>query len=654
MRLMPNPTVAPFGSWRSPFSAAAVARAGTRLLSVATTEDSLYWVESRPTEGGRNVLVRRGMDGTVEDVTPPNFNARTRVHEYGGGACLVAGTTAFFSNYDDQRLYRQQVPDGVPQAVTPEPDRPAGMRYADGRLAPDGATLVCVRERHDRNGVSNEIVVMRADGSGRPRVLVSGNDFYASPRLSPDGRRIAWATWNHPLMPWEGCELWLAEIGPGERLQRPRKVAGSTGESAYQPEWSQDGAFYFLSDAGGWWNLHRLDANGAPQPVLRMEADFGEPQWSFDASTYACLPDGRIACTWITGGEQSLGLLDPSSGRLAPIELPFSSYSQLRSHGDTLAFLAAGPLEPHSVVTLDLREAMPEPVIVRRAFELEVEQGYVSVPRPMEFATDDGDTAYALFYAPANPDFTGPPDERPPLLVMSHGGPTGRAEPTLDPATQFWTSRGFAVVDVNYGGSSGYGRAYRERLNGRWGIVDVADCVNAARYLAKTGEVDGERMAIRGGSAGGYTTLCALTFYDVFAAGASYFGVADLVTFTGETHKFESHYLDSLVGPYPKAADLYRERSPANFADRLSCPIILFQGLEDEVVPPSQSEVMLAALRAKGIPHAYLAFEGEQHGFRRADTLQASREAELSFYAQIFGFEPADPIPRLELIVPTG
>jgi dipeptidyl aminopeptidase/acylaminoacyl peptidase len=375
-----------------------------------------------------------------------------------------------------------------------------------------------------------------------------------------------------------------------------------------------------------------------------MEAEFGLPQWLFDGSAFTSLPDGRLACTWSLEGRQALGLLDPHSGRLERIELPYTSFVQLRSQAMTLAVLTAGPRDHDSVVTLDLDHGVPAPLVLRRAFELEIEPASISVPEPVEFPTDGGLTAHGLFYAPTNRDFTGLADERPPLLVLSHGGPTGNAEPILDAGVQFWTSRGFAIVDVNYGGSTGYGRAYRERLNGQWGVVDVADCVNAARFLADSGRVDPRRMAIRGGSAGGYTTLCALTFYDLFAAGASYFGVADLVSFTRETHKFESRYLDSLVGPYPEAADLYRERSPANFADRLSCPIIMFQGLEDKVVPPSQAEVMLAALRAKGIPHAYLAFEGEQHGFRRAETIQATREAELSFYARIFGFEPADPI----------
>ena len=643
---MRKPTTAPFGSWTSPLGSADVARGSIRLADVQFGDDGVYWVESRPNEGGRYVLVRRADDGSVRDVTPTGFNVRTRVHEYGGGACLVAGTTIFFSNDEDQRLYRQDGPDAAPRPITPEPERPGGLRYADARLSADGTTLVCVRERHEGDAVTNEIVGLAADGSNDPVILVSGNDFYASPRLDAEDLRLAWTTWNHPSMPWDGGEVWLSdvELGPAPTVSRARRAAGGPDASAYQPHWGTDGALYLLSEASGWINLYRLVADGEPAPLHPMAAEFGWPQWTLGASAFVSLPDGRLACTWTAAGQWSLGLLDPPSGRLERLDVPHTSYVQLRSQGTTLAMIAGGPHSPSSVVTLDLAEQPPSATVLRRAFDLEIEPSFVSVPEPISFPTDGGVEAHALFYAPTNAEFDGPAGERPPLLVLSHGGPTSSAEPTLDAETQFWTSRGFAVADVNYGGSTGYGRDYRERLNRQWGIVDVADCVSAARHLAEAGRVDPRRMAIRGGSAGGYTTLCALAFHDVFAAGASYFGVADLVTFTGETHKFEARYLDSLVGPYPEAAEVYRSRSPANFADRISCPIILFQGLEDEVVPPSQAEAMLDALRARGIAHAYLAFEGEQHGFRRAETVRAALEAELSFYAQVFGFEPADPI----------
>lgn len=650
---MRTPAPAPFGSWSSPIGAADVARGRIRLVDVDFGADGVYWIESRPAEEGRYVVVRRGVDGSTVDVTPPGFNVRTRVHEYGGGACLVAGTTLFFSNYEDQRLYRQDGPGDPPRPITPEPAVPAGLRYADARLAFGGRSLVCVRERHEAEGVFNEIVTLPVDGSSEPRVLISGNDFYASPRVSRDGRRLAWTTWNHPLMPWDGSELWLGALGeamePGRSEAVPavkdaRRVAGGPSESAYQPHWAAQDALYFLSDASGWLNLHRLDGHDRPAPVLAMDAEFGWPQWAFGSAAYASLPDGRLACTWTVAGRWHLGVLDPESARLERVDVPYTAFGQVRAREMTLAMIAAGPRDPHSVVTLKLGRKPPKAVVLRRALEMKIEPGAISVAEPIEFPTDDGLTAHGLFYPPTNERFAGPADERPPLLVLSHGGPTDSAEAVLDPEVQFWTSRGFAVVDVNYGGSTGYGRAYRERLQGLWGVVDVADCVNAATHLAAAGRVDARRMAIRGGSAGGYTTLCALTFYDVFAAGASYFGVADLATLAGETHKFESRYLDSLIGPYPEDADVYRSRSPANFADRLSCPIILFQGLEDEVVPSAQAEMMVAALRAKGIPHAYLAFEGEQHGFRRATTIQAALEAELSFYAQVFGFTPADPI----------
>lgn len=649
---MPTPATASYGSWPSPLAASTIARGAMRLVDLDITSRGVFWIEVRPAEHGRYALVHRGPDGVVTDVTPADFNVRSRVHEYGGGACLVTESGIFLSRFDDQRLYRLDRPGEVPRPITPPPPEPAALRYADATITPDGGVLVCVRERHDNAGVTNEIVALPADGSAEPSIVLDGNDFYASPRVSPDGRRIAWTTWNHPLMPWDGCELWVGDLllEPVPRIDDARQVAGGPGESAYQPSWTADGTVYFLADPDGWLNIHRLAADGTTARVLEMEAEFGWPQWSFGSSSFAALADGRLACAWMAGGEGHLGLLDPASGGLQELELPYRSFWRVRSHGMRLAVLAGGPREAPSVVTLDLETTPISRRVLRRAFELPLRDDATSVPEPIEFPTDGGLTAHALFYAPVNPHVTAPADERPPLLVLSHGGPTDATEPMLDARIQFWTSRGLAVADVNYGGSSGYGRAYRERLKGQWGVVDVADCVNAARHLVGAGRVDPRRMAIRGGSAGGYTTLCALTFFDVFAAGASYFGVADLTTFVGETHKFESRYLDSLVGPYPETADRYQARSPVNFTDRLSCPIIVLQGLEDEIVPPSQAELMVAALKSRGIPHVYLAFEGEQHGFRRAETIQAALEAELSFYAQVFGFVPADDIEPVALV----
>jgi dipeptidyl aminopeptidase/acylaminoacyl peptidase len=644
-RAMPAST-APYGSWKSPISAALIAQGSIYLADPQPTDGGIYWFEMRPAEGGRYVVVRRTPDGEVTDAIPAGFNARTRVHEYGGGSFLVEGETVFFSNFDDQRVYRQE-PGGAPRPITPEPSPEAALRYADARSTPDGSVLVCVRESHAGSEVVNELVTLPADGSEPPRSIASGHDFYSFPRISPDGGILAWTTWDHPRMPWDGSELWTAELSASGTLGDPQLVAGGTKESIFQPEWGSDGTLHYVSDRSGWWNLYR-HRDGEDEPLAPMEAEFGVPQWVFGRSMYTFLPDGTIACAYMTEGVFRLGLLRPGSGKVEDVEathLPFGLPS-LRSHGMRLTYVGASSTEDAAVVSLDLETGSLD--VLARSTQQEIDPGYVSVPRPLEFPTEDGLSAHGIFYPPGNREFDAPREERPPLVVMSHGGPTGHADAVLDLEIQFWTSRGVAVVDVNYGGSTGYGRAYRERLRGRWGEVDTADCLNAARHLADIGEVDGNRLTIRGGSAGGYTTLCALAFHDLFAAGASYYGVADLELLAKDTHKFESRYLDGLIGPYPEAADLYRARSPIHAVDRISRPVIVFQGLEDEVVPPSQAEVMVAAMERNGVPYAYLAFEGEQHGFRRAETIQRTLDAELYFYARILGFETADalePVP---------
>jgi dipeptidyl aminopeptidase/acylaminoacyl peptidase len=637
--------VAPFGSWKSPITAELIAQGAVRLEEPEITEEGVFWLEQRPAEGGRYVVCRSSDDG-AGDVTPPGFNVRTRVHEYGGGAYFVGEGVVFFCNFTDQRMYRQDG-EGTPVAITPEPASPAALRYADGRLTPDGQTIICVRESHEGEEILNELVAFPADGSVEPRVIVSGSDFYAFPRISPDGQRLAWISWDHPRMPWDGTELWEAELTDDRQLGKQRLVAGGPTESVVQPQWGPDGALYFVSDRTGWWNLYR-HADAGDEPLAPKEAEFGVPMWFFGLANYVFLADGRIACAYSTEGMERLALLRPGGGvedlevSHVPEVLP-----TLRSHGTRLAYIGASAIDPAAVVTLDVETERLE--IVAVSLEDEIPRGYISEPRAIEFPTDGGLSAHALFYGPANEEYEAPPDERPPLIVISHGGPTGQAGSELDPRIQFWTSRGIAVVDVNYGGSSGYGRAYRERLNGEWGVVDTADCLNAARFLIAEGEVDSERLAIRGGSAGGYTTLCALAFHDLFAAGASYYGVADTETLDDDTHKFESRYLEGLIGPYPETADLWKERSPIHFADQMSCPVILFQGLEDLVVPPAQAEVMVEALKRNGIPYAYLAFEGEQHGFRRAETIRRTLEAELYFYGRILGFEPADELEPVEI-----
>jgi dipeptidyl aminopeptidase/acylaminoacyl peptidase len=613
---------APFGSWSSPIAAAAVARAGVRLGEPALGEDgSAWWLERRPLEGGRTVIVRDG-----EEVTPLEFNVRTRVHEYGGGAWLLDGGKVFFSHWDDQRLYRLD-PGGAPVPITPE----GPYRYADGRALPDGSAIVCVRETHGEGEPVNEVVRIPLDG-GAPEPIASGRDFYASPRPSPDGRALCWLCWDHPNMPWDGCELWVGQ----------RRVAGGPDESIWQPDWSPAGELHWVSDRTGWWNLYSEGGR-----LTDERAELGMPQWQFGGATYAFLGDGAIACVRVERAVARLHLL--RGGRLEDVGLPYTSfgYPCLRARGERLIFVAGSPEQEQAVITWSEAEGATE---LRRASDEPLDRALVSIPRAIEFESAGGRTAHAFYYPPSNPNVEGPQDERPPLIVQIHGGPTAHSEPELDPAVLYWTSRGVGVVDVNYGGSTGFGREYRNMLRGTWGIVDVEDCIAAARHLAAEDEVDGRRLAIHGGSAGGYTTLCALAFHpDAFAAGASYYGVADAATLARDTHKFESRYLDRLIGPWPEAEELYRERSPIHFADRIRAPVLLLQGLEDEVVPPAQTEEMAAALRRSGVPHAVLMFEGEQHGFRRAETIIRSLEAELSFYGQVFRFQPADEIEEVRL-----
>jgi dipeptidyl aminopeptidase/acylaminoacyl peptidase len=644
-----EPTIAPYGAWRSPISARMVAEADDPLIELQPVGALLYWLEIRPKEAGRGVVVVRDAGGRVSDVTPRAFNVRTKVHEYGGGSFVVDGDRVFFSNFSDQRLYLQE-PGGEARAITEEPPVPGSLRYADAVVTSDGRWLVCVRERHEDGGVINELAILSADGSTGPRVLAGGRDFYSNPRISPDGARLAWLEWSHPNMPWDGTELRVASFDPEAGLGEAGLIAGGPQESISQPEWSPEGELHLVSDRTGWWNLYRAGREGEHDDVVAlapMEAEVALPQWIFGYSRYAFLDDGRIGCAFDQDGESHIGLIDPATGAIHDLELALD-VPYLRSDGTRLLMIGRSPSDFPAVYALDPRVGEPEELHRGRSFHLE--RGLLSSARRIEFPTAEERTAHAFFYAPRNPEFEAPERERPPLIVMSHGGPTSATTGDLELAIQFWTSRGFAVVDVNYGGSTGYGREYRERLRGRWGEVDLADCLNAARFLADRDDADAARLAITGGSAGGYTTLCALTFSDVFAAGASYYGIGDLESMARDTHKFESRYLDGLVGPYPEDAERYRARSPIRFTDRLSCPVILFQGLEDEVVPPAQAEEMVAALERKGLAYAYLPFEGEQHGFRRADTIVRALEAELYFYSRVFGFELAEPVEPVDIV----
>ena len=645
--------MAPYGTWSSPIDARMVAESGVRLSMPWIVGETIWWLEGRAAEAGRVALVRSVDGADAVDVVPARFNVRTTVHEYGGGAYCVHEDTAFFSNYEDQRLYRVD-PGAEPVAITSAVEG-RRHRYADGRITPDGRLWIGVRERHaasDRSrDVVNELVAISTDGSGEPTVIAGGRDFYSNPRISPDGARICFLAWNLPWMPWDGCELHVGDLAEDGTISGVEHVAGADGvEAIWQPEWSPTGELAFASDRSGWWNLERL--RGAERQTLRaMEAEFGYPAWVFGARSFAFLGDGRIACAYDREGFTSFGVLDPESGDLRAVETQLDALSgspYVAAEGARVLVLAGSSSLPNQIVRIDVESGETE--VLRRSLSVPAGEEWLSLPRPIEFPTEGGLTAHGLFYPPRNPAFEGPGDEHPPLIVMSHGGPTGNTTPIFNLEIQFWTSRGFGFVDVNYGGSTGYGRAYRERLNGRWGVVDVQDCVNAAHYLVEQGEADGGRLLITGGSAGGYTTICALTFTDEFAAGASYYGIADLEQFGGgETHKFELQYEHTLVGPYPETADLYKARSPINSVDRISTPMLVLQGEEDRVVPPSQAELIVAALRDRGVPHAYLLFAEEGHGFRKAQTIVRSLEAELSFYAQVLGFEPGDPIEKLEI-----
>jgi dipeptidyl aminopeptidase/acylaminoacyl peptidase len=520
----------------------------------------------------------------------------------------------------------------------------AAFRYADGVIDRARRQLICVREDHtdQAHPAVNTLIGLSLDGDPwGGRILVSGNDFYAAPRLSPDGRRLAWLTWNHPGMPWDGTELWIGYFTGAGALAGLELVAGGAGESIFQPEWSPDGELHFVSDRSGWWNLYR-SRGGQIEPLCPLQAEFGVPQWVFGMSTYAFIQPGQLLCSYLAAGTWRLVRLETDTRRLTPLAVPYTSISGVRASRERAVFVGGSPTESPAVVVLDL--AHDQLAVVRKSSTVTIDPGYLSPAQPIEFPTEQGLTAHALFYPPRNRDVAAPAAQRPPLLVLSHGGPTGTASAALSLGIQYWTSRGFAVVDVNYGGSTGYGRAYRQRLDGRWGIVDVDDCVNAARYLVQQGLVDDRRLAIRGGSAGGYTTLAALTFRDVFSAGASHYGICDLEALAKDTHKFESRYLDRLIGPYPERHDLYRERSPIHFTNRLSCPLILFQGLEDEIVPPHQATAMFEAVRRKGLPVAYVPFEGEQHGFRKAENIKRALDGELYFYSKVFDFELAEPV----------
>jgi dipeptidyl aminopeptidase/acylaminoacyl peptidase len=631
-------TLLPYGSWPTPITSELVVAASVRLSEVAVDGDAVVWSEGRPSEGGRTQLVRCTPDGSTTDLLPQERNARTGVHEYGGGAWWVRDGVTWFTDWADQRLHRLD-PDGTLAPLTPEPATPRAERYADGEVSPGGTGIVCVRESHTPDGVRNEIVRLDAHRLSVPEVLVTGPDFVAAPRIGPSGRELAWLQWNHPDMPWDATLLTVLDLPTGEETV----VAGGPGESVTEPTWQADGALWFVSDRSGWWNLYRWLPGHDVEEIVRIDAEIGVPAWTFGSARYAVLDDGRVVFARRTRGFDGLAVR-ATDGTVADLDLPFTAVSAVKAAGPAAVVVVAGTptTEPgvHRVTLVGHHGAVVETLRPPRTLGLDL--AALSVPEAVSFPSagvGDGRTAHALFYPPASATHAGPAGELPPLLVVIHGGPTGQALPVFSLAVQYWTSRGFAVVDVNYGGSTGYGRPYREELRGNWGVVDVMDCLAAAGWLAAQGRVDPARLCIRGGSAGGFTVLAALAADDTpFAAGADHFGVADLEALARDTHKFESRYLDGLIGPYPAARDVYVERSPISHVERFTRPLIVLQGSEDAIVPPSQSEMIVDALRAKGVPVAYLLFEGEQHGFRRAENVRRALDAELAFYARVLGF----------------
>ena len=635
-------TVAPYGSWPSPITAADIAQGGISLESIFIDRDKLYWCERRPTEKGRSVMVTFGDDGQKRDLVPADFNARTRVHEYGGLCQLVVDGVVYSSNFGDGCLYRAV--DGDLEPLTPAG---LGYRYADLQLDQARRNLIAVREDHSGPGEAvNTLVRINLDQVDGGTIIAAGYDFYAAPRLSPDGGQLAWLAWNHPNMPFDGTTLWVAPVGENGDLGEAMLVTGGPQESVAQPVWSPAGELFFISDMSGWWNLYRWDGADS-RNLCPQAAEFTLPPWIFGLVSYAFHGDDEIICSYFEPTGWRIARLDWRSGTLTPIEQPCTSLAHLHVAGDQLYYVGGSPTKSISAIKLNLTTGAHQTLIETGTFQLAEE--HISLPQAIEFPTENGLTAHAYYYPPVNKEFAGPAADQPPLIVMSHGGPTSATNDVFSLGKLYFTTRGFAVVDVNYGGSTGYGRAYRERLNGQWGIVDVDDCVNAAKYLVAQGLADPDRLAIRGGSAGGFTTMAALTFRDFFSAGCSLFGVSDLEALARETHKFESRYLDSMVGKLPEDKAIYDERSPIKHIDQLETPMLFLQGLEDKVVPPNQSELMFIELRNKEIPTAYVAYEGEGHGFRQAKNIIHAIESELFFYGRIFGFEPAGDLPELTI-----
>jgi dipeptidyl aminopeptidase/acylaminoacyl peptidase len=624
---------APYGTWASPITAADAGSGAIGLSQPQLDGGYVYWLESRPAEAGRQTVMRAPLAGGSPEEVTPGRNVRSRVHEYGGGDYRASGGVVVASDAAGGAFLA-----GARRG--PLASARDGARYGDWAFAPGGRCVVAVEEEHGAGEPANRLVALDLAGSART-VVTEAHDFVASPAFSREGDRLAFLTWEHPDMPWDATALRVVAFGVGGPAGTPRGVAGAGEESIVQPRFSPGGALTFVSDRSDWWNLYQ-ERGGRAHALCPRAAEFGLPMWVLGLSSWGFESEGVVWCTLRSGGRDALARLDVEKGTLDAVPLAFDMVLGLTVEGGHAAFVGAAGDRTPTVCTFDLAtRALRE---VRRSSDVELAPGLLSRPEPVRFASEEGRTAHAFLYRPASGTYRGPAGARPPLVVRSHGGPTAAAVPALRLGLQYWTSRGFAVIDVDYAGSTGYGRAYRNLLRGAWGIRDVADCAAAARFAAEEGAADPRQLLATGGSAGGYTTLCLLTFRSEFAAGASHYGVGDLEALARDTHKFEARYLDRLIGPWPERADLYRERSPLAHADRLARPVIFFQGLDDKVVPPNQTEAMVGALARRGIPHAYVAFEGEGHGFRRAENIQTALEGERWFYTNLLGLE-ATPAP---------
>jgi dipeptidyl aminopeptidase/acylaminoacyl peptidase len=638
--------VAPYGAWESPITAHSLTANRIELSDLRAVDGRLYWTESNPSQGGRLSLVTEDGRGGVRPLTPAAMNVRTRVHEYGGAPFIVVGGRAFFSNFVDQRLYVQDF--GADEAaVAPRALTPEGYRYADCIALEGDGGLICVRQDHTNPAnVKNCLVRLSGAEGDAGRVLFEASDFVAYPRVSPNGRRLAFMAWNHPNMPWDTTALLIGDLAEGG-LSNITEVAGGRDESVMEPRWAPGGELYFVSDRTDYWNLYALQG-GAPRNLAPRNAEFASPLWSLGQANYAVMDDHRLLARFHDAGRDHLILIDAATGTTKDLRLPFIGLRSIqRVDADHAAMIASSADALAAIILVDVNAG--DFRTVRNAGDAGLSGNLASRAEPISFATTGGRTAHANFYPPRNPRFRAPEGSKPPLLVLVHGGPTSQASSSFSPMIQFWTTRGFAVADVDYGGSSGYGRSYRKRLNGAWGVVDVQDVVAAAEYLSQIGKVDPDHTAIRGGSAGGYTVLGALSQTTVFKAGADYYGISDMTALARDTHKFESRYLDTLIGPLPAAKATYDARSPLNHLDGFSAPLIVFQGAEDPIVPPNQSRMIVEALRERGAPVAYMQFAGEGHGLRKTDSIIASLNAELSFYGRVFGFTPAGELPPIEI-----